>query len=783
MIPNIVHFIWFSGPQSRQFGYINYLAVRAAYEVQKPDVIYMWCNEDIQGNPHWDAIRQYVTIASVPDIKEWNGYELYFPQHKADIHRLQSLVHHGGIYLDTDMILIKPLTPFMNEKCVIGAGGYFDELGLNTTDIDKIDSINAGLLMSEPNAEFFRRWLDRTFKDCGTESWAHNSVALPLMIYKEDPSLAHLTPMEYFLPFNFHHKNIFNQGREYLKEIKDAYSLHLWESMWDWREITDNINDEYLLTVDNAFTRLFRKYAMPTSFSTGKDVIEKIVRRVKHDRMLDIGCGSGTYAKMFPDAEWTGVEIWKPYIERYDLKSIYKNLINEDVRTWETEERFDVAIAGDVLEHMTTEDAKAVVDKLKACADTVIISIPLGYHPQDACEDNPFEAHITDNWTDEEVRRVFGEPNHASVYQWMGVYIWSKFKLDLKICVYAISKNEEMFVERFCNSAKDADMILIADTGSTDRTVELARQMGAYVPEIYLNPWRFDIARNAALSLIPKDMDVCVSLDLDEELQPGWREEIERVWVHGTTRLRYKFDWGVGIVFYYEKIHGRTGYRWHHPCHEYPVPDRITEQWAQSDMLMVIHKPDPSKSRGQYLDLLKVSVDEDPQDPRNAFYYARELSFHAKWQEAIDACQYYLNLPKANWPNERCYAMRVMSRCYAEINDYDQALSWARKAVAEAPNTREPWCEVSMLCYRIGRWEECYGAATSALRITERELVYTCDPAVWGYMAHDLAAIAAWNLGLKQSAIKHAEDAIAHDPNDVRLQNNLEMMKKISSVE
>lgn len=34
----------------------------------------------------------------------------------------------------------------------------------------------------------------------------------------------------------------------------------------------------------------------------------------------------------------------------------------------------------------------------------------------------------------------------------------------MKIAVYAISKNEEMFVERFCNSAKDADLILIADT-------------------------------------------------------------------------------------------------------------------------------------------------------------------------------------------------------------------------------------------------------------------------------------------------------------------------------
>ena len=53
--------------------------------------------------------------------------------------------------------------------------------------------------------------------------------------------------------------------------------------------------------------------------------------------------------------------------------------------------------------------------------------------------------------------------------------------MTLKIAVYAISKNEEQFVQRFCESAKDADMVLIADTGSTDGTVARAIQCGAVV--------------------------------------------------------------------------------------------------------------------------------------------------------------------------------------------------------------------------------------------------------------------------------------------------------------
>ena len=345
----------------------------------------------------------------------------------------------------------------------------------------------------------------------------------------------------------------------------------------------------------------------------------------------------------------------------------------------------------------------------------------------------------------------------------------------LKICVYAISKNEAHFVQRFCESAKDADLILIADTGSDDGLPEEAEKYGARVHHICITPWRFDLARNAALALVPRDFDICISLDIDELLQPGWREEIERVWQKGlTTRLRYMFDWGCGIQFYYEKIHARHGYMWHHPCHEYPIPDgRITEVWAQTDMLLAVHKPDPTKSRGQYMDLLELSVKEDPQCPRNAFYYARELSFHSRWQEAINACKNYLALPRATWMNERCYAYRVMGRSYSELGQHSEAERAFQMAASEAPNTREPWCELAMLMYRQNRWEECYAFAIRALRITDRALVYTCDPAVWGAQPHDLASISAWHIGLKDVALEQAKLALEKEPDDLRLEANL----------
>lgn len=521
---------------------------------------------------------------------------------------------------------------------------------------------------------------------------------------------------------------------------------------------------------------------MPSSDSKGKLQIQEFVRKFKHDRILDIGCGEGTYAKLFPESEMTGVEVWQPYVDQYNLKDIYKELYVEDARSWEPEEgkRWNVAIAGDVLEHMTEGEAAELLRKLKKCADWVIISIPFNM-PQGEWGGNPYERHVKDDWTHEEVKRVFGQHEWCHIDDPIGVYAYrGKEKSDLKICVYAISKNEAHFVERFCKSAKDADMILIADTGSDDGLPEEAAKHGAVVHHISISPWRFDLARNAALALIPRDYDVCISLDIDEVLQPGWREEIERVWKKGeTTRLRYMFDWGCGIQFYYEKIHAKHGYMWHHPCHEYPVPDgRITEVWAQTDMLLAVHMPDPTKSRGQYLDLLELSVKEDPDCPRNAFYYARELSFHAKWQQAINACNKYLKLPRATWENERCYAYRVMGRCYSELGDPWNAEKAFQMAASEAPNTREPWCELATLMYRQHRWEECFAYAMRALRITDMAKVYTCDPAVWGSQPHDFAAISAYHLGIFETAKTQALLAIEKSPEDERLKSNLKFIEE-----
>jgi glycosyltransferase involved in cell wall biosynthesis len=349
------------------------------------------------------------------------------------------------------------------------------------------------------------------------------------------------------------------------------------------------------------------------------------------------------------------------------------------------------------------------------------------------------------------------------------------------IVVYTITKNEEKFIARYCEAGKDADEIVIVDTGSTDSTVDIAEKCGATVHRISIFPWRFDTARNASLALLRSDADICIEADADEVLEPGWREEIERVWTDGTTRLWYLYDWGSGVRFMKDKIHARHGYLWKHPCHEILVRDgRSSEKVAFTEKLLIRHLPDSGKTRGHYLELLKLGVEEDPNCPRNAFYYARELTFSRMHSEAIAELKRYLTLPTAIWDAERAYAMRLLGYAYEALNESDEAIYWFIKATEEAPGRRESWFALAEAYYRRSAWDECFAAAVMCLSIPANTDWLT-DIRGNGALPYDYAAISAWWLGKNCEAIEYGKKAVDLEPENQRLAQNLEWYIKMMS--
>ena len=353
-----------------------------------------------------------------------------------------------------------------------------------------------------------------------------------------------------------------------------------------------------------------------------------------------------------------------------------------------------------------------------------------------------------------------------------------------KVCVYAIAKNEEKFVKRWYESVKEADEIYVLDTGSTDNTKELLESLGVHVKEIIFDSFRFDIARNESLKMVPEDVDICVCLDLDEVLLPGWRKILENIWKPDTTRLCYNYNWQLDdndkplVNFYIEKIHSRHDYIWKHPVHEvlcYIGNDK--ENKIVTDKITVNHYPDKNKSRGSYLKLLELSVMEDPNDDRNMHYLGREYMYYGKWNEAIDTLIRHLSLKSSTWKDERCASMRFISRCYQKLGRIEEARMWLDKAIKEAPYLRDPYIERAILENNLENFGEVEKYCLKALKIKTHQKTYINEVFSWNNTVYDLLSVSEYYLGKYDEALKHAKIALDMNPQDERIKNNIKLIK------
>jgi glycosyltransferase involved in cell wall biosynthesis len=343
-----------------------------------------------------------------------------------------------------------------------------------------------------------------------------------------------------------------------------------------------------------------------------------------------------------------------------------------------------------------------------------------------------------------------------------------------KIAVYTIALNEEKHVERWYNSVKDADYILIADTGSTDRTVEIAQSLGITVVSVSVTPFRFDVARNAALAAVPSNTNYCVSLDMDEVLTEGWREELNDLPIVDSAIYRVPLTWNfpedgsTGLQYGADRVHSRRGIMWKYAAHELLVTygeAPTTRGWLNFG---IEHRADPTKSRSQYLGMIKILGAEAPESDRAAYYYARELYFHGLIDSAAEEFKRHLALPTATWGPERASSLRHLAKCEPNL-----AEKYLLLAVAEAPHLREARVELAQLYYTKGYWEQCFEHAQLATDIAEKPLDYFCEEFAWGWLPYDLVAIAAYNLGDKKTAYRYGKIALGFSPEDERLARNM----------
>lgn len=123
---------------------------------------------------------------------------------------------------------------------------------------------------------------------------------------------------------------------------------------------------------------------------------------------LDLGAGAGSWMEAirpwFLKSKWIAVEVWQPYVDQFCLPERYHLVTTGDIRDM----RFpivDVVILGDVLEHMTKEEARKVWDSAIASARVgVFMSTPIIEYHQGHVHGNPYQEHVITDWDVESIK-------------------------------------------------------------------------------------------------------------------------------------------------------------------------------------------------------------------------------------------------------------------------------------------------------------------------------------------------------------------------------------------
>lgn len=358
-----------------------------------------------------------------------------------------------------------------------------------------------------------------------------------------------------------------------------------------------------------------------------------------------------------------------------------------------------------------------------------------------------------------------------------------------KICIYAICKNEMKFAAKWLDSMSEADYIVILDTGSTDGTYEFFKNdpRVTRVEQKEIKPWRFDVARNESMKLVPDDANILFSTDLDELLEPGWGDLIRANWTENTWRGHYRYIWShtadgsPGETFWYDKMHIR-GYQWHFAVHEVLLPPGGYEALEDEknghlidfgNAITLHHYPDQTKSRASYLDLLKLRVEEQPEETYGYYLLGREYGNLQQFDEAIKNFEICLSLPTIKtFPLVRYCVLGYLGDIYCIKGDTAKATQYYNKQLFIDKTYREPYYNLANIYNQQGLYEIALTLMQEGLKNGIQHFDWTERSVCWREGPYDIISIASYFLGKTDLGIENAIRALQFAPMDKRIQQN-----------
>lgn len=345
-----------------------------------------------------------------------------------------------------------------------------------------------------------------------------------------------------------------------------------------------------------------------------------------------------------------------------------------------------------------------------------------------------------------------------------------------------IVKNEEETLARCLDTVKDiVDEINIVDTGSSDRTVEIAKQ---YTDRIFYFEWidDFAAARNESFKYATKDY--ILYLDADDVILEENRVKLKELKATLDTTVdsvSMYYDAGTdaydNVTLRYRRnrlVKRAKNYRWKGDCHQYL---EVQGQIINSDIAITHRKIRHAVGRTVSIYEKKIARG-DIFTPRDYFYYGNELRENSRYEEAIENYNKNISI-KEGWIEDKIYACIFKADCYRYLGDLDNELSSLFQSFQFFPPRAEACSRIGYNFQRQKNYKTAafwYELATQQVPNPEQwSFIY---PAYYTWYPHLQLCVCYYNLGDYQKSYEHNEQARKYRPEDNRILGNKNLLEE-----
>jgi len=285
-----------------------------------------------------------------------------------------------------------------------------------------------------------------------------------------------------------------------------------------------------------------------------------------------------------------------------------------------------------------------------------------------------------------------------------------------KLALSVITKNNEETIGRLLASvAKYVDGIFITDTGSTDNTIEIAKQYGAVISEF---KWidDFAAARNFAFAQVPEEFEYILWADSDDEIvgAENLPDIVEQMEMQDITATFFQYNYTIDPVSGHvlvkharERVVKRGKYEWKGRLHETLIP-KGQDKGVLSDLVEVNHWPTQesivdNEHRNMRILEAQYEAEGENKDPRTEYYLARAYFDAGEYAKANKMFQDYLE--HSGWDEERAMAWNYVGEIHKQFNDYESALTAYFEALRERPDYPTWYVNIAMTYALMEKWD------------------------------------------------------------------------------